>query len=148
MHVTPRSRACDQARSLASLRLDDELSELESALLEAHLGACAACSAFMADIESATVQLRRAPLARLDHGLVLPSIHRRGYLRGLQTAAASAVAVAAVVAGFIAVTPVITSPSENRSATRFSEPVSVRWELQLRRQAQPSEGTAGIDIPV
>lgn len=144
-----RSRSCDQARSLVSLRLDDELSELEQALLDAHLGACAACAAFSVDVLAATAQLRSAPLERLDHPVALPAPTRR-YLRNLQTAAAGAVAAAAVVAGVIGVTPQLleSGASELRSATRFQEPVSPRWELQLRRQAEPAEGPGGIDIPV
>src|SRR3712207_2875005 len=96
-----RSRACDQARSLVSLRLDDELSELEQALLDAHLGACAACASFSIDVLAATAQLRAAPLEQLDAPVTLPAAPRRAYLRGLQTAAAGAVAAAAVVAGVI-----------------------------------------------
>jgi hypothetical protein len=147
LHVT-RSRACDQARALVSLRLDDELSELEQALLDAHLGACAACTSFAADVEAVTTQLRRAPLVGLDRALTLPAAPRRAYLRGLQTAAAGAVAAAAVVAGFIAVTPAVFDRSSERTvSTRFAEPVSPGRELQLYRSAR-EPGPAGIDIPV
>jgi hypothetical protein len=145
-----RSRACDQARSLVSLSLDDELSELEQALLDAHLGACAACAAFSVDVLAATAQLRAAPLVRLEEPIALPAAPRRGYLRNLQTGAAGAVAAAAVVAGVIGITPAVVDSSSDRQASkaRFQEPVSPRWELQLRRQAQPSEGPGGIDTPV
>ena len=144
-----RSRACDQARSLVSLRLDDELSELEDALLDAHLGACAACSSFAQDVESATERLRRAPFLRLERPITLPHVPRRAYLRDLQTAAAGAVAVAAVVAGFIAVTPaVFNGPSDARATARFVEPVPPRKELQLYRQARNERNEAGTDIPV
>ena len=146
-HIT-RSRACDQARALVSLRLDDELSELEQALLDAHLGACGPCTAFAVDVEAATTGLRLAPLARLERPLALPAARRHVYLRGLQTAAAGAVAAAAVVAGFIAVTPAVVGRSTDRTAsTRFTEPVSPRTELQLYRSAREA-GPAGVDIPV
>jgi Putative zinc-finger len=145
-----RTRACDQARSLVSLRLDDELSELEGALLEAHLAGCDACREFADDTESATSELRAAPLERLAHPIWLPTPRRRAYLRGLQTAAAGAVAAAAVVAGVVGVTPVLNDHAGNaaRSAGRFYEPVKPRVELQLYRRALPSEGPAGPVIPI
>ena len=145
-----RSRACDQARSLVSLRLDDELSELEHVLLETHLSGCAACAAFASETEEVILALRRAPLERLERPVALPVPARRAYLRGLQTAAAGAVAAAAVVAGIVGVTPVVTggAGAEERSAESFAEPVSVRKELQLYRRALPSEGPRGPVIPI
>ena len=145
-----RTRACDQARSLVSLRLDDELSELESALLEAHLGACEACREFSSETETATRKLRAAPLERLAHPIWLPTPRRRAYLRGLQTAAAGAVAAAAVLAGVVGITPALLdhSGTSARSAGRLYEPVKPRVELQLYRRAQPSEGPPGPVIPI
>jgi len=144
-----RSRACDQARGLVSLHVDDELSELERALLDAHLGACAACAAFAADVARATVKLRETPLVRLEAPIAVAGLRRRSYLRGLQTAAAGAVAAAAVVAGVIGVTPAVVNGTSDREATtRFAEPVSPRKELQLYRRARADSGRAGIDIPV
>jgi predicted anti-sigma-YlaC factor YlaD len=145
-----RTRACDQARSLVSLRLDDELSELEGALLEAHLGACEGCREFADETAMATRELRAAPLERLAHPIWLPAPRRRAYLRGLQTAAAGAVAAAAVVAGVIGFTPMLTDDggSTARAAGRLYEPVKPRVELQLYHRAQPSEGSAGPVIPI
>jgi Putative zinc-finger len=145
-----RTRACDQARSLVSLRPDDELSELEGALLEAHLGGCDACREFAAETEAATQELRVAPLERLAHPIWLPAPRRRAYLRGLQTAAAGAVAAAAVVAGVVGITPALLDHpnSAARAAGRLYEPVKPRVELQLYRRAQPSEGPAGPVIPI
>ena len=145
-----RSRACDQARSLVSLRLDDELSELEHVLLETHLSGCAACAAFAADTEEVVEALRRAPLEALERPLALPAPRRRAYLRGLQTAAAGAVAAAAFIAGVVGVTPFVTggASAEEQSARAFVEPVSPRKELQLYRRSLPSEGPRGPVIPV
>lgn len=58
----PVNPACDRARSWASLELDGELSELERALLESHLGKCAHCSAGVAEMRAFTETLRAAPL--------------------------------------------------------------------------------------
>ena len=53
---------CARARFWASLRIDDELSELEGALLEAHLANCADCAAFTAGTQASTAALRAVPL--------------------------------------------------------------------------------------
>jgi predicted anti-sigma-YlaC factor YlaD len=37
---------CDHARARVSLALDGELSQVEQALLRAHVGRCAACAEF------------------------------------------------------------------------------------------------------
>ena len=49
---------CARARFWASLRIDDELSELEGALLDAHLAQCADCATFAATAEASTAALR------------------------------------------------------------------------------------------
>src|SRR5438105_4563752 len=52
---------CDRAREWVSLLLDDELSEFENALLDAHLAGCADCRAFRAGAASSTATLRHHP---------------------------------------------------------------------------------------
>ena len=56
---------CARARFWASLRIDGELSELEGALLDAHLARCAECSALAEGFSSSTALLRSAPLERV-----------------------------------------------------------------------------------
>jgi predicted anti-sigma-YlaC factor YlaD len=90
---------CMLARESASARLDNELSELESARLDAHLRGCAECLAYAEEIGAIAVRLRAAPLERPGQQVVLP---RRRVLSGarMQAAvAAAAVAVVAAVAG-------------------------------------------------
>lgn len=55
---------CERARFWASLRLDGELSELEEALLDAHLARCAGCHAVAEGFGASTIVLRSAPLER------------------------------------------------------------------------------------
>jgi predicted anti-sigma-YlaC factor YlaD len=62
--MSARPRSCEQARAWASLRADDELSELESALLDAHLLRCLSCSSFAAAAEEVAAALRTARLER------------------------------------------------------------------------------------
>jgi anti-sigma factor RsiW len=59
--LSPRSGRCDRARQWASLRVDDELSELEEALLERHLELCPACRSFAARLDAATGVIRATP---------------------------------------------------------------------------------------
>jgi predicted anti-sigma-YlaC factor YlaD len=56
---------CERARFRASLRLDNELSELEGALLDAHLARCAGCQRVVAGFRGSTSALRSATLGRV-----------------------------------------------------------------------------------
>src|SRR5215468_9567512 len=55
---------CARARFWVSLRVDGELSELEGALLDAHLGRCADCAEFATGAAVSTDWLRSARLDR------------------------------------------------------------------------------------
>jgi predicted anti-sigma-YlaC factor YlaD len=87
---------CERARLWASLRLDGELSELEGALLDAHLARCAGCRAVTDGFAASTAAVRSAPLERLAPvALDLPRSPRRL----LATIAVAAVLVLGVIAG-------------------------------------------------
>lgn len=58
--TTFRAAPCERARQWSSLRVDGELSEVESGLLDRHLGACAACRRFDAEIAATTLAIRAA----------------------------------------------------------------------------------------
>lgn len=90
---------CDRARAWASLRVDGELSQLESALLAAHLRGCATCSAFAAEVEASTRALRATPLAQLPQPVLVPAISRRAARRGAGGLVAAAAVVAASLTG-------------------------------------------------
>ena len=90
------SQLCARARFWASLRLDGELSELESALLDAHLARCAACSAVARDFASSTDELRVRPLERVAPITVR---HARSPRRVFLGAAIAAVLMAGVLLG-------------------------------------------------
>jgi len=89
---------CRQGRELISLRLDDELSELEQARLDSHLRVCPDCRAYEADLMGATRMLRAAALEPVEHPFVLPQ-RRRVPLRSLQISAAAALVVVAAALG-------------------------------------------------
>lgn len=51
-------QACARARRWVSLRIDGELSELESALLDAHLAVCVDCRTFSDETQALTRVIR------------------------------------------------------------------------------------------
>jgi predicted anti-sigma-YlaC factor YlaD len=95
----PRSQVCDRARQLTSLRLDDEVSELERALLDAHLARCESCRAFADESAGITAALRCAVHEPLGVAVTIPFPRRTRRVRILQTAAAAALVVAAAALG-------------------------------------------------
>jgi predicted anti-sigma-YlaC factor YlaD len=92
------ARRCDRAREYASLRLDGELSDFESALLDSHIERCPSCRAFAEDLVGVTERLRTAPLER---PLIVVSLPQRRFaaLRTMQVSAAAAAIVSIVGIG-------------------------------------------------
>jgi len=91
--------ACDQAGQWLSLRLDGELSELEGALLDAHLQRCPGCLAFADEADGIVGALRAVALEPLHAPVVIPLRHRPRRVRALQTAVAVALVLAAAALG-------------------------------------------------
>src|SRR5581483_3650779 len=100
MALRPQPRNCERARAWVSLRLDDEISELEDAMLEAHLGRCAACREFEASVRGAVLVLRSQPPEQIGHPVVVSGRRRTGVR---PSAVASVAAVVAAVVGVAAV---------------------------------------------
>lgn len=95
------SPLCERARKSVSLRVDDELSEFETALLDSHLVRCAGCRQFASDAGAFTTALRSQPL-KMPQTIVMPLRRRRARVRTFEVAAAALV-VATV--GFASLTP-------------------------------------------
>jgi predicted anti-sigma-YlaC factor YlaD len=119
MALRPQPHTCDRAREWISLRLDDEISELEDALLEAHLRRCAGCREYEASVRGAVVALRARPLERMDQPIVV-SRRRRAPLRP-----AAVARVAAVVAAVVGVTTVLSTQAAKGPASHGSSPLPV-----------------------
>lgn len=100
MNASTGGQLCTRARFWASLRVDGELSELEGALLDAHLARCADCREFQAAATGSATLLRTAPLESAAQ-VTLPA--RRGSRSGAVLAAAGAAALvgAAILAGLV-----------------------------------------------
>jgi anti-sigma factor RsiW len=90
----PLHRSCEHVREQLSLALDSELSQIEDAHLDAHLGRCPSCQAFGAEIGAATRIIRTAPLEAPSIPIAIPGRNRIAR-RAFQVAAAAAVVMAA-----------------------------------------------------
>ncbi len=95
VHASPA--ICDRFRSQISLELDGELSQLERAMLEAHVLRCGDCRAFRAEVASLTRAMRESRPERFT----LPVSVRR--TRRLVTARLQAAAVAATALAVVGV---------------------------------------------
>lgn len=93
---------CERARAWASLRADGELSELEQALLEAHLERCADCRAFESSLGAIEALLRTEPLEPLPRPISVRRLRSSRSLRLLQAAAAVAVVATAGLGALVA----------------------------------------------
>ena len=94
---------CARARGWASLELDGELSQLESALLAAHLRGCAPCSHAVAEMHALTTLLRAAPLEQPVRPLAaMTSAEARRRPLALRLAVAATLAALAAGLGVLA----------------------------------------------
>ncbi len=87
--------ACERAQAWGSLELDGELSQLERALLAAHVRRCDACEARIAEMRGVTAALRSAPLEQPATPVFVPRRRPRVVTR-LAIAATLAVLAAGV----------------------------------------------------
>ena len=90
---------CARARFWVSLRVDGELSELEGALLDAHLARCPDCAEFAQGTTESTAWLRDAQLERPAPIIVAAPRSRRRAAPGL--VAAAVVLASALLAGLV-----------------------------------------------
>lgn len=122
---------CERARAWASLGLDGELSQVEQALLRAHVGRCAACAEFARDADALTQEIRSTPLERplaaLSAGGVLPP-RRRSTARHVLRVGAAAAAVA-LAAAFGSLAGSLTSHERGAPAGADARAASLERQL-------------------
>jgi predicted anti-sigma-YlaC factor YlaD len=130
---------CERVRGSISASVDGELSEAETAGLEAHLATCEPCRFYAANSAETARLMRSAPLEELGFTIALPS-RRFAVARKLQVAAAAA-AIAATV-GLSAVVGTLgsarTSSSNAQALGGSAEPVALRnpeAELKMLQRA-------------
>ena len=89
---------CERVRSQISLFVDDELSQLEQAMVASHVVRCATCRDYREGLVVTTQVLRETSFEPLERRMVLPS-RRRASLRGFQAAAVAAVTLMVALGG-------------------------------------------------
>jgi predicted anti-sigma-YlaC factor YlaD len=94
------SDECARACEWASLRLDDQLSEFEEVLLEAHLARCGDCRGFAASISEVTAALRSERLEQPAFAFEAPR-RTRGRTVALRTVSAAAAVAVVGVSGLV-----------------------------------------------
>jgi Putative zinc-finger len=112
--MSTRPRQCEWVNNWVSLRLDDELSEFEGVLLDAHLAECAACRTFAHDVSAFTAVLRSQPLEAPGAPVELarlPRLPRRSRVR------VTGVAVAALIIVAVGAVEVARSPGSPKAAS-------------------------------
>jgi predicted anti-sigma-YlaC factor YlaD len=133
--MDPGSQLCSRARFWTSLRLDGELSEIERALLDAHLAGCAPCRAFAESAAAAVHSLRAAPLeVPAPMHVELPRTSRGP----LALVAAVALVAAAVVAGGLLKGAVSTGGTAASAPRATAMVATVETPDQLRRLRRTS----------
>jgi predicted anti-sigma-YlaC factor YlaD len=140
--AVPSSSSCQRVREQVSLLLDDELSQLERRMLEAHLHRCADCSAYADDVTTFTDQIRFAPMETLSRQIVVQRRRRLPAIR-LQAGVAAALAFAALGLG----SQLAAGPSSQLSAsatiTRYPTTAELQREIAILRYL-PLRGSRAV----
>jgi anti-sigma factor RsiW len=150
--VKPLTKQCERARECASLRLDDELSEFEQALLHAHLARCELCRSFADELEAMTNHMRSTPLARLGQPVALPSRRRRVTRRPVEVAAAAALILTTLAVAGALRTIETSNPTLSFGGPGVSNTLDTREFKDIRREMlrpparQISPG--GLNLPL
>jgi predicted anti-sigma-YlaC factor YlaD len=139
------SNDCDRLREQVSASLDGELSQLESARLQAHLAGCGSCRAFAATAGAASQLLQAAPLEELQFAVALPSRRRLAAARKLQVAAAAAALT--VTVGLSAALGTLGSQPRVHASARAVHNARLRFpEQELKMLHQASEARANLVV--
>jgi predicted anti-sigma-YlaC factor YlaD len=134
-----RSAACDRARQWISLRLDDELSELDGVRLNRHLARCEDCQGVAAGMSQVTELLRDAPLVEPRSAVVVP-FARPSRARMLSRVG---VGVAATAAAFAAI---VTAGGPTGSASIVPQFRNAHEEMEYVRSHDLQEPQALADV--
>ena len=126
----PGGQLCARARFWVSLRVDEELSELEGALLDAHLARCDHCAEFHLGVEASTQAIRAA--SYVDHAPVALDV-RRSPRRFVVGAGVAALVAAAAVAGVLVRGTVSPGSAPPTAGSAVAVVASVDTPDQLRR---------------
>jgi predicted anti-sigma-YlaC factor YlaD len=132
------SDECARACEWASLRLDDQLSEFEEVLLEAHLARCGDCRGFAASISEVTAALRSERLEQPAFAFEAPR-RTRGRTVALRTVSAAAAVAVVGISGLVSL-QLSTSPARPGAA-------AVERKVIGLKERQMNELTGGTTRP-
>jgi anti-sigma factor RsiW len=139
MSTVRPSVICDRVRSQVSLELDDELSQLEHAMVSAHLERCSECSAYRDEVATFTSALRSTPLERMERPIALRR-PRRVITARLQVGVAAAFAVVALgVAGQIASEPQTPDYSPGSREIRYPTQRAIEREQAILQRVNSGQ---------
>ena len=135
---------CEHARKRASLGLDGELSQVEQALLRAHVGRCVQCAEFARDLGGLTREIRTTPLQPprtwVLEGSGMPARRRSPGMRALQLAAAAAAVLAAAGLGSLVGSLNSRPAAQQAASAQFAPKALLVADLSVFR-SQPLPGT-------
>jgi hypothetical protein len=140
---------CEQARAWSALAPDGVLSEFEHASLQSHLGSCAACARFAAQVEELARLVRRAelvPLPRPVSARSRHSLHRTLVARVRPVVAAAAVALMAVGVASRAPLPVEPRETVTLDGAAVSPDADRREMESLRTQREQNFFASDIEL--
>ena len=125
---------CDRIRAQISGGLDDELSQLERAMIASHLDRCDPCSNYEAGLTAFTAVLRSTPLEAPTRKITVHAPRRSISLRARIEVAAAAAAV--VVVGLFAAAHFSESDSLDLNPAFLPAKIQVRYETPKQIQIE------------
>lgn len=129
---TGHSAACDRVRSQVSLEVDGELSQLERAMVTAHVVRCSGCRAFRSGVTGVTRELRAAPLEQPPASVLVRRPRRISQLARFQAGVAAAMAFTIVgVATQVAAPQRATAPFRSLRVVHYQSQNELNRELAL-----------------
>jgi predicted anti-sigma-YlaC factor YlaD len=129
---TGHSAGCDRVRSQISLELDGELSQLERAMVAAHVARCSGCRAFRSGTTAVTRELRAAPLERPPASVPMRRPRRLASVARFQAGVAAAMALTIVgVASQVAAPQRPTTQFRSLRVVHFQSQTELDHELAL-----------------
>jgi hypothetical protein len=140
--MSAQPHLCERARSWASLRADGELSELESALLDAHLKRCPACRRFARGAEEVAWALRTVRQERPAPLVVAPP--RAAGSGGYRLRFAAAALVVLTVGLLAAFTGPRSGPSAGKPVAMVAAVESPDRLRELRRPLLVEQGRLSL----
>ena len=131
---------CERSRAWSSLRVDGELSRVETLLLERHLATCVDCAEFDARLRTTTDLLRTAPAETPSRPLVPALPERRPFPRPRVVAALVAAAMALGVFIGTLQRPDARAPGEPTEIS-FLDPADIRDRPRAEIERAPAPPT-------